>query len=64
MNPQPQTNKFSGKVSQKVSWKKTSAAISPIHKLEHYCKYSGNRFDDLSLIESKIDKAREEEQAN
>ena len=31
--PQAQNNKFSGKVSQKVSWKKTSAAISPIHKL-------------------------------
>lgn len=59
--PPATSNKGSTKINPKVSWKRTSQAVSPIHKLDHYRKYSGNKFDDLSLIESKIDRCREDE---
>jgi hypothetical protein len=48
--PNQTSTRFNGKINPKVSWKRTSTAISPIHKLDNYRKYSGNKFEDLSLI--------------
>lgn len=53
------SNRFNGRINQKVSWKKTSGS-SPIYKLDQYRKYSGNRLEEVSLIESKIGKIRGE----
>lgn len=43
------SNRFNGRINQKVSWKKASGS-SPIYKLDQYRKYSGNRLEEVSLI--------------
>lgn len=46
------------KFSQKVGWRRVgSPPVSPIYKLDTY-KKANNRFEDVSLIESKIDKIK------
>jgi len=54
MSPTLTNNKF----SQKVALRRVgSPPVSPIYKLDTYKKVT-NRFEDVSLIESKIDKVR------
>lgn len=54
MSPTLTSNKF----SQKVALRRVgSPPVSPIYKLDTY-KKANNRFEDVSLIESKIDKIK------
>lgn len=58
MSPTLTSNKF----SQKVALRRVgSPPVSPIYKLDTY-KKANNRFEDVSLIESKIDKIKGDQQ--